>query len=191
MTSGRQRDPETDIVKAAVDGDRSAAKAIYEAHIGYLTAVCSRYVADDEDVRDILQECFVKIFRSLDKFRYRGKGSLRAWMTRIVVNESLKFLRDSNRNSMVEFKENLPDTAENEDSEADMEDIPPAEIQRMIRSLPIPYRTVFNLYVFQDKSHREIARLLGIATGTSASCLHRAKAMLIKMVNGYRHEKDV
>ena len=72
-------------------------RSVYEAHIGYLTAVCSRYVTDDEDVKDILQESFVKIFRSLGRFRYRGKGSLRAWMTRIVVNDALKFLRDSKR----------------------------------------------------------------------------------------------
>ena len=190
MTSGRQTDPELNIVKAAIEGDRTAAKSIYEAHIGYLTAVCARYVTDDEDVRDILQESFVKIFRTLGRFKYRGKGSLRAWMTRIVVNDSLKFLRDSGRNNMVEFKEHLPDTAD-DDGDAEIGDIPPEELQRMIRSLPAPYRTVFNLYVFQEKTHKDIARILGMAPGTSASCLHSAKTMLVRMINGSRHEKAV
>lgn len=190
MTAGRQHDPEADVIRAARDGDRKAAKSIYEAHIGYLTAVCSRYLADDEDVRDVLQESFVKIFSSLDKFRYMGKGSLRAWMTRIVVNDALKFLRSSDRHPAVEFKDNVPDTAD-EDEDADVTAVPPEEMQRMIRSLPVPYRTVFNLYVFQRMSHKEIAASLGMASGTSASCLHRAKSMLVKMVNEYKHERDV
>ena len=174
MATDRPKNQELTILKAAIDGDRSAIGSIYEAHIGYLTSVCSRYIADDEDVKDILQESFIKIFRSLGTFRYRGEGSLRAWMTRIVVNGALKHLRDSDRSQMVEFKESLPDTAEEE----------------MIRSLPVPYRTVFNLYVFQRMSHKEIADVLGMAPGTSASCLHRAKNMLVKLVNEYKNERD-
>lgn len=123
-----------------LEGDPKAARAIYNMHVGYLTAVCSRYVTDDEDVRDLLQESFVKIFRSLDRFRYRGKGSLRAWMTRIVVNEALKFLRDKGqgRNSMVELKEYLPETADEDSTvdDADVSEIPPEEMQKMIRRLP-------------------------------------------------------
>ena len=107
-------------------------KSLYEAHIGYLTAVCSRYIADDEDVRDILQESFVRIFGSLDRFRYKGKGSLRAWMTRIVVNDALKFLRDSGRIATVELKDTVHDTAEEE--ETDVGSVPPEEMQRMIFS---------------------------------------------------------
>lgn len=190
MISRIQQDPERDTARAAAEGDRSAARSIYEAHIGYLTAVCSRYIDNDEDVRDLLQESFVRIFRSLDKFQYRGKGSLRAWMTRIVVNDALKYLRDNSRNSMVEFKDHLPETAMEED-ETDISGIPPEEMQKMIRSLPVPHRTVFNLYVFQRMSHKEIARMLGMAPGTSASCLHRARRMLVKMVNEYRNEKNV
>lgn len=190
MALSRQQAHETEIIRAAAEGDRQAARSIYEAHIGYLTAVCSRYVADDEDVRDLLQESFVKIFGSLDRFRYRGKGSLRAWMTRIVVNESLKFLRDSGKNIPVEFNDRLPEPA-GEDEETDVSCIPPDEMQRMIRRLPVPYRTVFNLYVFQQMSHRDIASALGMAPGTSASCLHRARNMLMKMVKEYRHERDV
>lgn len=188
MATDRPKNQELTILKAAIDGDRSAIGSIYEAHIGYLTSVCSRYIADDEDVKDILQESFIKIFRSLGTFRYRGEGSLRAWMTRIVVNGALKHLRDSDRSQIVEFKESLPDTAEEED--ADVNDVPPEQIQRMIRSLPVPYRTVFNLYVFQRMSHKEIADVLGMAPGTSASCLHRAKNMLVKLVNEYKNERD-
>lgn len=195
MIFRRQPDYEAETVKAVLEGDPKAARAIYNMHVGYLTAVCSRYVTDDEDVKDLLQESFVKIFRSLDRFRYRGKGSLRAWMTRIVVNEALKFLRDKGqgRNSMVELKEYLPETADEDSTvdDADVSEIPPEEMQKMIRRLPVQYRTVFNLYVFQQMSHKEIASALGMAPATSASCLHRARKMLVQMVNEYRHERDV
>ena len=111
MRQAGQQNSEATVIKAAAKGDRNAARSVYETHIGYLTAVCSRYIADDEDVRDLLQESFVRIFRSLDRFQYRGTGSLRAWMTKIVVNDALKYLRDNDRNSMVEFKDSLPEAA--------------------------------------------------------------------------------
>ena len=68
-------------------------KMLYGQYVGYLTAVCARYIPDDDEVKDILQEAFIKIFQSMDRFTWRGEGSLKAWMTRIVVNDSLKFLR--------------------------------------------------------------------------------------------------
>ena len=72
--------------------DRNAMKMLYGQYVGYLTAVCARYIPDDDEVKDILQEAFIKIFQSMDRFTWRGEGSLKAWMTRIVVNDSLKFL---------------------------------------------------------------------------------------------------
>ena len=181
MRQAGQQNSEATVIKAAAKGDRNAARSVYETHIGYLTAVCSRYIADDEDVRDLLQESFVRIFRSLDRFQYRGTGSLRAWMTKIVVNDALKYLRDNDRNSMVEFKDSLPEAAEDvEDS--DVTGIPPEERGSGERN---------NLYVFQRLSHKEIADTLGMAPGTSASCLHRARKMLVKMVNEYKHERNV
>ena len=61
--------------------DRNAMKMLYDRYVGYLTAVCARYVPDDDDVKDILQEAFVKIFRTMGSFTWRGEGSLKAWMT--------------------------------------------------------------------------------------------------------------
>ena len=73
--------------------DKTAMKMLYDRYVGYLTAVCARYIPDDDEVKDILQEAFIKVFQSMDKFSWRGDGSLKAWLTRIVVNDSLKFLR--------------------------------------------------------------------------------------------------
>ena len=71
--------------------------------------------------------------------------------------------------------------------EINIDDIPPSEIQKMIRRLPEGYRTIFNLFVFEDKSHKEIAEMLGIKENSSASQLHRAKALLSKWINEYRN----
>lgn len=177
-------DKEQETIAAATKGNTAAMKLLYEQHIGYLTAVCSRYIRSNEDVRDILQDSFVKIFSSIGSFSYRGSGSLRAWMTRIVVNEALKSLRKTEKTSFAEVRSgNVPEV---EDEEPETENIPPAVLQQMIRSLQGKYRTVFNLYVFQELSHKEIAKLLDITEGTSASCLHRAKKQLIDMINEYR-----
>ena len=161
-------------------------RLLYDRYIGYLTAVCSRYVVDSAAVKDILQDAFVKVFSKLDGFEYRGEGSLKAWMSRIVVNDSLKNLRGAGR---LKYVDELPDT-EGEGEIEGMPEVPVRELAEMIKSLPDGYRTVFNLFVFEKKSHREIAGLLGIKEDSSASQLLRAKRLLAKMIHQYKREHD-
>lgn len=85
------------LVGLCTRGDGRAMKVIYDRYVEYLSAVCARYISGDDDRKDVLQESFVRIFTSLDKFCFRGEGSLKAWMIRIVVNESLRFLRKTRR----------------------------------------------------------------------------------------------
>ena len=159
-------------------------RMLYDRYAGYLTAVCGRYVPDDEEVKDILQEAFIKVFQTLDRFEYRGEGSLKAWLTRIVVNDSLKFLRKKKPLPMPAVLPELPD------EEPAFDQVPLPVIHQLIRKLPEGYRTVFNLFVFEDKSHKEIASLLGIKENSSASQLHHAKAMLGKWIKEYIKLKD-
>ena len=155
-------------------------KMLYDKYVGYLTAVCARYIPDDDDVKDILQEAFIKAFQSLDRFSWRGEGSLKAWLTRIVVNDSLKALR---RKKPLSLSPTLAESVQEE--EPAFEAVPLPVIQGMIRKLPDGYRTVFNLFVFEDKSHKEIASLLGIKENSSASQLFHAKAMLARWIKDY------
>ncbi|TGX80430.1 RNA polymerase sigma factor [Palleniella muris] len=173
-------DNEMELIRRMQSGDHSAMRTVYEKCAGYLTAVCSRYVVDSEDVRDVLQDSFVKIFSGIGNFRIMENGSLKSWMTRIVVNESLKFIRRRNIFSFIDTVEDIPDSP---DVELETDGIPFQVIQEMIQSLPVGYRTVFNLVVFEKKSHKEIAAMLGIKEGTSASQFHRAKAMLAEKVS--------
>ncbi len=174
---------EARLVELVQRRDSAAMRELYDRHIRYLTAVGGRYV-DDDTLRDVLQESFVKIFSSISSFEYRGEGSLRAWMTRIVVNVALSHLRGAISSSSIDSIE-LP-----AEEEPDVGHVPIEVIHRMIRSLPTGYRTVFNLYVFEQRSHREIAALLGIGENSSASQLHRAKAILAKQINEYKSKQD-
>jgi len=188
MSMLEEKDKEQELLKKILSGDIIAMKEFYNNYSGYLTTVCSRYISNTEDVKDILQESFIKIFKSITNFRYKGAGSLKAWSSRIVVNESLKFLKKSERLNIINSPIwNLPDISEEE--ETDFEEIPASAILEMIRALPAGYRTVFNLYVFEEKSHKEIASILNISENTSASQLHRAKNFLARQINEYRSLK--
>ncbi len=182
------KDSEQEQIRKIACGDRGAMKDFYDAYAGYLTAVCSRYVVARDDVKDVLQESFIRIFDSIAKFEYRGPGALRAWASRIVVNESLKHLKAAQRLRTVEPVRDLVD-AEEEDGGLDVEEVPTQVIMEMIRSLPEGYRTVFNLYVFEGMSHREIAARLNIAENSSASQLHRARGVLARQLKEYGSKK--
>ncbi|MGM9785870.1 MAG: RNA polymerase sigma factor [Candidatus Cryptobacteroides sp.] len=164
--------------------DNSAMKALYDQYAGYLTAVCSRYIDNKEDIRDLMQESFIRIFSSIGSFEYRGEGSLKAWMSRIVTNNTLKHIRDNINKGLISIDDDIPDIPDEDIPE--ISDIPPSVIQEMIKKLPEGYRTVFNLFVFEEKTHKEIAGLLGIKENSSASQLHRAKALLAGWINEYR-----
>ncbi len=174
---------EEQMLKKVRDGDKAAIEWLYRHHVRYLTALCSRYITNDEDIRDVLQDAFIKIYNSLDSFTFRGKGSLKAWMARITLNETLSFIRKNTHFDTVDIDNHDVDTTE-EDVETD--GITDEMLHQFIQELPDGYRTVFNLYVIEEKSHKEIAQTLGIKVNTSASQLHKAKAMLAKRIKQYR-----
>ncbi len=160
--------------------DQQAMRQLYEIYVGRLASVCYRYVPDESDAKDVLQNSFVKIFTALPTFEYRDEPSFRAWMTRIVVNEALRFLKQQSRLPMEPLAdENMLAVP---DEEPDVENIMPDQLHRLISQLPDGYRTVLNLYVFENLSHRQIAQLLGIRETTSASQFHHAKRMLAQRI---------
>lgn len=165
-------------------GDKRAAKALYDRYAGSLMTVCLRYTADADEAKDVLQETFIKVFTQFRQFHYRGEGSLRAWLTRIAANVSITWLKSNGRLQLVH--DDLTSVLSAPDDEPDADGIPPDRLHEMIRRLPDGYRTVLNLYAFEDRSHKEIAQLLGIKPTTSASQLFHAKAMLAKMINEYK-----
>ncbi|GAE16392.1 RNA polymerase sigma-H factor [Bacteroides pyogenes] len=162
-------------------GNNRARKELYEQYAGRMFSVCLRYAGDRDTAQDLLHDGFLKVFSSFDKFSWRGEGSLRAWMERVFVNIALQYLRKNDVIKQSDSLERLPDDYE-EPEESDVDVIPETVLMQFVRELPAGYRTVFNLYIFEEKSHKEIARILGINEKSSASQLFRAKGVLAKRV---------
>lgn len=175
---------ERQLLDAIHSGDRQALRRLYDRYSGYAMAIGLRYVPERDDVRDILQDSFVSILTSINDFDYRGEGSLKAWISRIVVNRSIDWLKEHEH---MLFTDDIPDTAE--ESVPDVEDVPPDILNRMIGQLPGGCRMVLNLFVFEQLSHKEIAQRLGIRENSSASQLSRAKKILAEMVNEYLYSQ--
>lgn len=173
------------LVQGVLSREPASMRELYDRHIGYLATVCHRYILGEDDRKDILQESFIKIFSSIERFQYRGEGSLRAWMARIVVNEALGQLRKNKGFESVLPVEELPEPLVEDE---DVDTIPEGVLLDMIASLPEGYRTVLNLYVFEERSHREIAQLLSIKESSSASQLHRAKSLLAQKIKEYKKQ---
>ena len=181
MGSGKSLNGE-ELIRRARNKDTAAIRAIYDANAQYLYAVCRRYLGNSAIASDILQDAFVKIFTSLGSFEWRGEGSLRSWMRRIVVNEALMHLRKQKHEDKTLPNEELPDRGE----EPEVEGIELEMLQAMIESLSEGYRTVFNLYVFEQMSHKEIALALGISESVSYVRFSRARALLAAKIREYK-----
>ena len=180
-----QSDKEKRIAEGIRQGSHTAMKELYDEWSGYLFALCLRYVPDRETAGDILQDSLVKIFSNAGSFSYKGPGSLKAWISRIAVNEAMQYLRKKKGGEMIEYKDSLPDIVSEEPEEADIGKIPANVLQKMIEELPEGYRTIFNLFVFEEMSHKEIAAALGISESTSASQFHRARKLLARKIKEY------
>ena len=176
---------EVQLLEALRRKDSTGIRAFYDRYVGYLTAVALRYVPDQSAVKDILQDAFIRMIDAADRFEYRGEGCLKSWACRIVVNGALKTLRGQGK---LQYVEDLPDVPEEED--VPVQKVPAAVLQRMIQELPDGYRTVFNLFVFEKKSHREIAGLMGIKEDSSASQFFRARAQLARQIKAYLKEHE-
>lgn len=177
---------EEELALQCKQANRMAQKQLYEQYGGGLFAICLRYICDREAAEDVFHDGIIRIFQSIgNQFTYQGEGSLKAWLSRVMVNEALGYLRKKSVQIKQEvLMDEVPDTQE--DEEGEVNDIPRPVLMKLIGELPEGYRTVFNLYVFEEKSHKEIAALLGITEHTSSSQFYRAKTLLAKKINEYR-----
>ena len=179
---------EEHIIRKCRKQDRKAQQVLYEYFEARMFRICYRYLNHQQDTEDVLVGGFLKVFRSLKAFEYRGPGSLEAWIRRIMINEALMFLRKQKR-LRFDGEEGLAEMASHHltDGELVAEDI-----YNLVRQLPDGYRTVFNLFALEGYRHEEIAQKLGISTGTSKSQLSKARAVLKKWLsqNGIHHENE-
>lgn len=171
-----------ELIEGCIKGDSRSQHAIYKMFYGKMKAVCLRYANDADEAQDILQEGFIRVFSQLDK--YNNKGSFEGWMRRIMVNLSIDFYRKKHF-SVIEIENNLQIADDMEDQLEKSEeqyDFEPHEIIEAMQHLTPVYRTVFNLYVFEEYSHQDIAEELGINIGTSKSNYAKAKKNMKKIL---------
>ena len=168
------REDQMALINECKKGDRRAQKAIYDSLAPKMFAVCLRYMGDREAAEDILQDGFVTLFTKLGS--YLGEGSFEGWARKIFVNTALMSLR---KNDVLKNTEDV-DSAWNVSSPdpSVMDRISYNEIVKLVQQLPAGFRTVFNMYVIEGYSHKEIAQELDISEATSRSQLLRARAIL-------------
>ena len=176
------------IINECRNGKRRAFSLLYQKYSRVLLGVCIRYTSKREEADDVLQEGFIKIFQKINTFE--GKGSFEGWMKRIMVNTAINYYK-ANKKYLVQESfdaNNINHTASREESVwVDVEDpIKQEVLLKMVNDLPVGYRLVFNMYVFDGLTHREIAEELGVSEGTSKSQLAKARKQLKTKVEAFQ-----
>lgn len=172
------------IVGACLRGERKSQEAFFKQFYGKMLAVSYRYISDKDAAQDVLQDGFIKVFDKLGGFDF--SGSLEGWIRRIIVNTAIDAIRKSKKNPFLsdqdtDFKQEAVDEmVENEKLE--LSTLKAEVAMEAISNLSPAYRTVFNLYVLEDFSHKEISEMLGINEGTSKSNLSKAKMNLQRIL---------
>jgi RNA polymerase sigma-70 factor (ECF subfamily) len=174
------------VIEMCKENNRFAQNRLYEGFSGRLFRLCMRYVRHQQDAEEVLMNGFLKFFRGLPDFEYHNDNSLEVWLKRIMVNESLMYLRQQKA---------LPVFTEADEAEGVAtvyvpdHSIETEAIYAAILELPTGYRTVFNLYVVEGYTHEEIAKQLTISAGTSKSQLSKARAMLQQLLKQRGYEQ--
>jgi len=181
---------EEQIAQGCADKSRDAQRELYVQYSRRVYSICSRYLSDEAAVEDLLQEVFIKLFNSMERFKWQGPGSLRAWISRITVNMALDLIRRQSRFVKVPVNESLYDDDETSIEPGKIKGVPIEEVFRMIRTLPDGYRSVFNMYCIDGFSHKEIAKILGINEKSSSSQLTRARGILSREINKYLKDNE-
>jgi len=160
-------------------------EALYSRFSPRMYAVCLRYAGNAEEAEDILQEGFIKVFKKLDS--YRGDGSFEGWVRRIFVNTAIEHFRRKRYLQPVTEKEE--NTIEGNYLSV-LDELAERDILDLVQQLSPGYRTVFNMYVVEGYTHKEIGDIMGISEGTSKSQLSRAKIILQDLVKKFLEEKS-
>ena len=175
-----QMSSESDLIEGCIQGNRKMQYELYERFSSKMYGVCLRYAANAEEAEDILQEGFIKVFNKIGSFR--NEGSFEGWIRRIFVNTAIEhFRKKTYLQPITEYEES---TVEGKYLSV-LDNLAEKDIIRLVQQLSPGYRTVFNMYVVEGYTHKQIAEALGISEGTSKSQLSRAKLILQDLVKQF------
>ena len=169
---------EEGLIQACVRRERWAQKVLYETYYRQMMGVCLRYASDEEEALDILHEGFIKVYRHIKK--YQPGTSLTAWVRRIMVNTAIDYYRKNMRRRTEDIEQAYDLSSTDADAISQCSE---QEILAAIQELTPAYRAVFNLYIIEGYSHREIADMLNITESTSRSNLVKARLKLKEMLS--------
>jgi RNA polymerase sigma factor (sigma-70 family) len=168
----------SELVREAKQGSIAAEKCLFDLLSDKMLVLCRRYVKNQQDAEELLLNGFYVFFNKLPDLHFPGEAALRSWLKQVLINECLMFLRKK-KVFIIVSESVAEDFPLNEDA---LNSLSAAEIFDLILQLPVGYRTVFNLYIIEGFSHREISDMLGITEGTSKSQLSKAKLLLQKLL---------
>lgn len=171
---------ESALIKRALKNDRSAQRMLFDTYAPKMLSVCRYYVKDIQQAEEAMLNGFFKVFKNLES--YKSVGSFEGWIRRIMIRESISYLRQ--KKSIEFISDEL--VFENSFTNTIQTDLEVNEIQKLIDALPDGYKMVFVLYAIEGYKHNEIATLLNISKGTSKSQLFKARKILqeqIKKIN--------
>lgn len=174
-----QLDATQHIIQRIIQRDIHACKQLYNDYADGMFVVCYRIVGNITDAEDVLQEAFMKVFEKIESFN--GSSTLGAWIKRIVINHSLNAVK-KRKPYLIEFSEHY-DIEDEVMEEEDVINWRIEDIQSAIEQLPQGYKLVFNLYMFEDFSHREIADMLNIAESTAKTQFFKSKKKLREILS--------
>ncbi len=164
---------ETDLIKGCISGERKMQQRLYDLFASKMYGICLRYASNTEEAQDIMQEGFLKVFKKIGS--YRSEGSFEGWIRRIFINTAIEHFRK--RFYLQPITEREEDTIEGKYLSI-LDNLAERDVINLVQKLSPGYRTVFNLYIVEGYTHKEISEKLGISEGTSKSQLSRAKAIL-------------
>ena len=170
-----------ELITRCQDNDRQAQELLYRQYSSVLYGMCLKYAPNQMEAEDNLQDAFITIFQRIGQ--YQGKGSFEGWMKRIAINTVLQKYRQKRLYDLP--ADDLIEEKLDEDLDDGSATLPLPFLLSIIQELPERYRLVFNLYVLDGHTHKEIAELLGISDGTSKSNLARARQLLQQKINAF------
>ena len=173
---------EQELARRCSQGDRLAEDELYKRYAARVYTLCRRYLGDDEEAKDLMQESLIQALQKIQTFN-GSKGSLYGWICRIAINKALNQIKRK-RWRTVSLDAWAQDTIP-EPTEEEMETIPEEMLLEWISQLPDLRRAVFNLYCIDGYSHREIGKMLGISEKGSAGVLAKARKQLKETIRRY------
>jgi len=176
------------LIAGCAKGDRKSQQVIYEKFYTKMMGVCLRYASNKQEAQDLVHDGFLKVFEKISKYNY--SGSFEGWIRRIMINTSIDYYR-KNKNIFIKDNQDFANIEGEEPEQDVLSQLRTEDIMKAVQSLSPGYRAVFNLYVVEGYSHKEVSDELGISVGTSKSNLAKAKKNLRRLFTKESKEQNI